>query len=128
MSRAKGTPKTGGRQAGTPNKVTETLKEFVVNLLDDNREQIKDDLKALRPKDRLAVLERFMQYVIPKQQAVNADVDFNELSKEIVIVHKGDPDFEFPSSEDEVDTERMPPNYKWDNQEKDKVVLGFLEK
>ena len=113
MGRAKGTPKTGGRQAGTPNKVSEKLKEFVANLVDDNREQIIGDLKALRPKDRLAVLERFMQYVIPKQQAVSADVDLNELNKEIVIVHRGDPDYKFPSSEDEVDTERLPPDYKW---------------
>ena len=75
MSRKKGTPKTGGRQVGTPNRITGTLKEFVENLVDDNREQIIDDLKSLRPRERLAVLERMMQYVLPKQQAVNASVN-----------------------------------------------------
>lgn len=95
--------KTGGRQAGTPNKITGTLKEFVANLVDDNREQIVNDLKTLRPKDRLAVLERLMQYVLPKQQAVSADVDLNELPKEITIHYAGDPNYKFPSSEDELD-------------------------
>jgi len=107
MSRKKGTPKTGGREAGTPNKITGTLKDFVANLVDDNRLQIIDDLKALRPRERLAVLERMMQYVLPKQQAVSADVDLSGLSKELVITHVGKPeDTIFPSCEDEVDTER----------------------
>ena len=107
MSRKKGTPKTGGREAGTPNKITGTLKDFVVNLLDDNREQIVEDLKRLKPKERVAVYERMMQYVLPKQQSVSADVDLNGLSKEIVIRYVGKPeDVIFPSSEDEVDLER----------------------
>jgi len=112
MSRQKGTPKTGGRKIGTPNKITGTLKDFVANLVDDNRDQIINDLKALRPKERLLVLERLMQYILPKQQSVNADVDMSGLTKEIVIKHVGDPNYEFPSSEDEIDLERDPRWYK----------------
>ena len=108
MSRAKGTPKTGGRQAGTPNKITGSLKGFVTDLLNDNREQIKEDIKALRPKERIAAYLSMMQYVLPKQQAVSADVDFTDLSKEIKITYvcKSPEDINFPSSEDEVDMER----------------------
>ena len=40
------------------------------------------DLKTLEPKDRLQILEKLMQYVIPKQQAVSADIDFRQLSDE----------------------------------------------
>ena len=40
------------------------------------------DIKALEPKDRLQMLEKLMQYVVPKQQAVSANVDFNKLSDE----------------------------------------------
>ena len=40
------------------------------------------DLKDLEPKDRLQILEKLMQYVIPKQQAVSADIDFRQLSDE----------------------------------------------
>ncbi len=96
--------KTGGRRAGTPNKITGTLKEFVANLVDDNREQIVNDLKTLRPKERLAVLERLMQYVLPKQQAVSGKVDMGELSNNLVITYRYKPeDCIFPHSEDELD-------------------------
>lgn len=112
MSRKKGSPKTGGREAGTPNKITGTLKDFVTNLVDDNRQQIKDDLKALRPKERLTVLERMMQYVLPKQQGGSADVEMRKanIPTEIRVVYVSDghdPDEDFPSSEDEVDLERV---------------------
>lgn len=80
MSRPKGTPKTGGRVKGTPNKVTGTLKDFLSNLIDDNREQIYKDLKALKPKDRLIVLERFMQYTLPKQQSVRGELIIDRLT------------------------------------------------
>lgn len=71
MTRPKGTPKTGGRTKGTPNKVTTTLKEFVTNLINQNRRQMKRDLKSLSPKDRLYILDKLMQYVLPKNQSVS---------------------------------------------------------
>ena len=40
------------------------------------------DIKVLEPKDRLQMLEKLMQYVIPKQQVVSANVDFTKLSDE----------------------------------------------
>lgn len=118
MGRKKGTPKTGGRQAGTPNRITGDLRGFVANLIDDNREQIKEDIKVLRPAERLSFLERMMQYVLPKQQALKASVntglsgcfqiktkhllDGKEISDE--EYNKLMPDF--PNSEDEIDDER----------------------
>lgn len=66
MSRPKGTPKTGGRVKGTPNKVTSSLKEWISSLIDENREQIENDLKSLEPKERLQILSRFLEYIIPK--------------------------------------------------------------
>lgn len=84
MARQKGTPKTGGRKRGTPNKVTGTLKEFVANLIDQNRGQMERDLKTLNPKDRLFILERLMQYVLPKNQSVGVvDNAFEELMKSL---------------------------------------------
>lgn len=83
MSRLKGTPKTGGRCKGTPNKVTGTLKEYISEIIDDNRERIKEDLELLEPKDRLQILEKMMQYVIPKQK----EIDMPELANRVEIVH-----------------------------------------
>lgn len=79
--RRKGTPKTGGRAKGTPNKVTGTLKEFVSDLIDKNRVQIERDLSTLSPRDRLYVLDKFMQYVLPKNQSLNTNIKENFFEK-----------------------------------------------
>lgn len=133
MGRTKGTPKTGGRQVGTPNKVSGTLKEFVANLLDDNRDQIVKDIKALKPRARLAILEKMMPYVIPKQQSVEANMwcesgSYQDMidNLEITMVSNGDEDFHFPSSEDEVDLTPMPKDYKWPEPVRKKVKLKDL--
>jgi len=82
MAQPKG--KTGnpnGRPKGSPNKVTSSVKSWISQLLDDNREQIKQDFKKLDPKDRIAMFERLMQYVTPKMGSVEAKIDLNELSE-----------------------------------------------
>lgn len=70
---------------GTPNKTTATLKEFIVGLIDDNRMQIVADLQALKPYNRLAVLERLIGYVLPKQQATSIEAataaEYRELAR-----------------------------------------------
>ncbi len=72
----------GGRVKGSPNKVTSSVKEWLVEVINQNRPQMEADIRALEPKDRLQILEKFMQYAIPKQQAVSAKVDIDTLSDE----------------------------------------------
>ena len=71
MARQKndGRGRLGGRAAGTPNKVSGTLKEWLTSLIDKNRAQIEKDLQDLEPKERLQMMEKLMQYVISKQAA-----------------------------------------------------------
>ena len=69
-----------GRPKGTPNKITQDMRQWLSTVIDKNRRQIERDLKALEPKERLQMLEKLMQYVIPKQQAVSAEVDFSTLT------------------------------------------------
>ena len=82
MARPKGMPKTGGRQKGTPNKVTSSVKGWLSCLIDKNRRQIEKDLKAVKPLERLQMLEKLMQYVVPKQNTVKAAVNFENLTDE----------------------------------------------
>lgn len=67
-----------GRPKGSKNKVTTELKEWISELIDQNRELFLKDLIALEPKDRLVIIEKLMQYVIPK--ATESKISFDSLS------------------------------------------------
>jgi len=84
MAREKndGKGRLGGRQKGTPNKVTSTVKDWLAQLIDNNRKQVERDLKELEPIERLRIIEKLMGYVVPKQQAVSAIVDYDNLTEE----------------------------------------------
>ena len=87
MARPKndGKGRIGGRAKGTPNKTTKEMREWLAKLVSKNRKQIEADLRALEPKERVSMLERLMQYVLPKQQAVKAEIG-NLTDEEISIV------------------------------------------
>lgn len=74
----KGSPKTGGRKAGTPNKTTGTIKEWIAEVVEKNRSQVEKDLKAMAPEKRVAMIERLVQYIIPKASTVN--INFEQLN------------------------------------------------
>lgn len=78
-----GNPK--GRPKGKPNKVTSELKSWIQELIDGNRDNFEKDLKKLEPKDRLMIIEKLMNYVVPKQQAISVEAqvqaEYAELEK-----------------------------------------------
>lgn len=82
MGRKKGTEKTGGRKKGTPNKTTQTAKEWISETLSANWEQMKSDLKVLEPKDRLQLLFKLLEYVVPKQRETSNNIKFEDLTDE----------------------------------------------
>lgn len=77
--------KTGGRTKGAENKVTRFTREILANIIDKYQSsgQLDSDLLMLEPKDRLVIMERFMQYTLPKMQAVSVDLDGGEKTKTI---------------------------------------------
>ena len=60
----------GGREKGTPNKITADLREMIKQLVEENIEQIREDLATLEPLERLKFLEKLMSYVVPKAPAM----------------------------------------------------------
>lgn len=80
MARKKGSVKTGGREPGTPNKLTGDMREKLQSLLNDNIDRVQDDLDNLQPKDRLQVIEKLLSYVLPKLQAQSIDIDFTNMT------------------------------------------------
>ncbi|WP_353122669.1 DUF5681 domain-containing protein [Dysgonomonas capnocytophagoides] len=78
-----GNPK--GRPKGKPNKVTSELKSWIQQIIDGNRGKFEEDLEKLEPKDRLMIIEKLMNYVVPKQQAISVEAqvqaEYAELEK-----------------------------------------------
>ena len=74
--KAKGSPKTGGRQKGTPNKATKAVRNILTTTIEDyvNSETFKQDFLALDAKDRLLLTTKFAEYVIPKLQSTSLDM------------------------------------------------------
>ena len=73
-TKPKGLPKTGGRKKGSQNKVLQPFRTWLQDILDNNRDTIKTDLTYLEPKERLAILEKFMAYCYPKPQSVSVEM------------------------------------------------------
>lgn len=68
--------KTGGRQAGTPNKASAAVRGAIAKMLDEyfTSETFAKDISELDPKDRVAAMEKFAAYVAPKLQATSLDM------------------------------------------------------
>ncbi len=66
--------KTGGRTAGTPNKVTSDIKTKIAALIDEQFDAITADLEQLEPKDRVTAYLKFLEYVLPKQREQKIDL------------------------------------------------------
>ncbi len=83
--------KTGGRQKGTPNKANARFKSAIGEFLDwymngdpDAKEEqfrrglMKQDLLMVKPYERLQIVEKLMQYTVPKMQTVAIDAEVTE--------------------------------------------------
>lgn len=75
--------KTGGRKAGTPNKVTKSVRESLrdaltgyINGINEKNYSLFTDLMQIdEPAGRLAMVAKFLPYVAPKLQSVSFNND-----------------------------------------------------
>lgn len=81
MARPKGSPKLGGRQKGTPNKITQSTKEWLNDFLTGKREQVERDFMDLSPKDRINAYEKLLQYVTPRMQNIKGEMEMGAFER-----------------------------------------------
>lgn len=78
--------KTGGRKPGSLNKTTKVSREMIVGVLEKYQESgmMSEDLEALEPKDRIDIMVKLMNFVLPKMQSTQVDLtaNVNEVSVE----------------------------------------------
>ena len=58
--------KTGGREQGTPNKITKETREVLKDIIENNLERLESDLESLEAKDRWDIIIRLLPYTLPK--------------------------------------------------------------
>lgn len=87
MARKKGSPKTGGRKKGTPNKATLFGTQTIMDLLDDYQQSglMAQDFMALKPNERMTLMKDLAGYIIPKKKALEADVNVNSEAQQSII-------------------------------------------
>lgn len=96
--------KTGGRAAGTPNRVTTAVRQVITAAVDGyyHSQQFIDDIRSLEPKDRVAVFERLSAYVIPKLQSTTLDTTIStQRTIEDRLLQLSDPDAANNNANDE---------------------------
>lgn len=69
MPRKKGTQKTGGRQKGTPNKITAATRKWLKSFLENNQDQLERDFNALHPNERIYAVVHLLKHLLPKAPA-----------------------------------------------------------
>lgn len=78
-----GNPK--GRPKGAKNKATNELREWVERFINDNLDTIANDIKELEPNERVKFILALLNYTLPKQQSVKAEI--NDEREQIVIAN-----------------------------------------
>ena len=58
--------KTGGRQKGTPNKISSQVKEKLSQVIDETIDSL--DISLMRPSEKIKLIQIGLQYIISKSQ------------------------------------------------------------
>ena len=63
--------KYGGREKGTPNRLTKELRTILKDVLYNELERIEELLDSLEPKERLELVIKILPFVLPKVDSIS---------------------------------------------------------
>ncbi len=70
--------KFGGRQAGTPNKMTNEMRQIISDFLSANLIELQSSFDQLSPKDKLIFIEKLFKHVLPPLSHLDTDQTEND--------------------------------------------------
>lgn len=80
--------KTGGREKGTPNRLTKELRRLLKDLLHQELENLPDHLNSLETKERLEIVVKLLPYVIPRMEPANSQGLETENPRRVIITRE----------------------------------------
>jgi hypothetical protein len=72
--------KTGGRIAGTPNKLTKELRTTLKGIIAGELDALPQTFEQLPAKERLELLIKMLPYCLPKVDSIGGNYDSENLS------------------------------------------------
>jgi hypothetical protein len=67
--------KTGGRVAGTPNKISSELRKTLKGIIANELETLPTTFEGLLPKERLELLIKLLPFAMPKIDSIGGSYD-----------------------------------------------------
>lgn len=66
--------KTGGRQKGTPNKVTAEVRSMIQEIVVGEYGRVRQAMQELQPRELVGAYIQLLRYVLPTLQSVGIDM------------------------------------------------------
>jgi len=63
--------KYGGRQKGTPNRMTKELRVLLKDIIYQELEEVNERFSLLEPKQRIELIIKLMPYILPKVNSIS---------------------------------------------------------
>lgn len=77
--------KYGGRTQGTPNRLTTEVRKKISDALNNSIENLESDLATLNTKERLEVVAKLLNFILPKLKEIDINTDEKEPISEIRV-------------------------------------------
>lgn len=77
-----------GRTKGTPNKVTQDVRQKFNQLLEDNLERMQEDLDSLTPQKRLEMVLGIAKFCLPTLKSIDQR-NSGETETPRIVIHMG---------------------------------------
>ena len=75
--------KTGGRQKGTPNKISAEVRQLMYDLLAENTDLIMQDFRNMTTEQRMVFIPKILPYLTPKMKPVSEDEEQKLIAQQL---------------------------------------------